>query len=290
MEVLPLHGVHATLLTCTCRNAHGRKDVGKHPATRDGVRGATRDLSVVRTAFETRRNRNLGIATGWRSRIWVLDVDVPADLDKLIRQYGELPATMSVTTNRGHHLYFRYPNDGRVPSRNKLAGLGLDVKSDNGFVVGPGSLHESGRRYRLVRVPPLHYAPQWLVELTREGARPKSATTFVIPEGVPPMDALTERMVRHGGELIQARFQRSAERLQDRSESSIDASLLRLLVLRGNVRDPAQLQAALFASWAEAGMVRQKRDLADYLRRSIETALRGFSPSSPSAKVAHGDV
>ena len=94
---------------------------------------------------------NLGVVTGWVSRLVVVDVDPhhggDASLTQLTQEHGALPATLeAVTGGGGQHLYFDHPG-GLVRNRAGVA-LGVDVRGDGGYIVAPPSVHPSGRRYR----------------------------------------------------------------------------------------------------------------------------------------------
>ncbi len=92
-----------------------------------------------------------------------------AALAKLEAQHGQLPPTLTVTTGRGKHLYF----EGDAPGA--VLGEKLDFKGHGGYVLGPPSIHPSGRRYTFldpgVAVAPL---PEWIAGLV--GAKPKPGT------------------------------------------------------------------------------------------------------------------
>lgn len=111
---------------------------------------------------------NVGIACG-PSDLVVVDEDSDGHLQALLTSLGqELPPTLVVRTGRGHHHYFRQPVDGRERLGNsKLKNLGadIDIKADGGYVVGPGSTHESGTVYEVVDwsvdIAPL---PDWLYD------------------------------------------------------------------------------------------------------------------------------
>ena len=128
-----------------------------------------------------------GIATGKRSSIWVLDVDPRAGgvetLAALEQKYSPLPKTISVITgSRGLHFYFAFPGENYRNTAGTL-GAGLDTRGDGGYVVGPGSLHKSGRRYNWQVGPAdaeLAVAPSWLLELVKQPPRP----TFVGGSGL----------------------------------------------------------------------------------------------------------
>ena len=173
--VIPLH-TPVESGGCTCRRDCGR-DVGKHPRTLHGLSDATSDPDCIRDWWEMWPEANIGLATGARSGLFVLDVDQATGgwdtLDALQAKYGQLPETPTVITGGlGAHLYFRHPGR-RVPNSVGKLGPGLDVRGDGGFVVVAPSLHRSGRRYAwdAVRRPdriPFAEAPAWLVARVAE--------------------------------------------------------------------------------------------------------------------------
>ena len=89
-------------------------------------------------------------------------------LRKLQRKHGKLPETVTVRTGRGMHLYFR-PGDTVVRNSASRLGAGVDIRGDGGYVVGPGSIHETGALYRFAEGRGLDdvkiaRAPKWLRE------------------------------------------------------------------------------------------------------------------------------
>jgi hypothetical protein len=118
---------------------------------------------------------NIGIATGARSGVFVLDVDTHgedgmATLAALEAAHGDLPQTVtSATGGGGLHYYFKLPPDGRrIGDRTKFA-PGLDVCAGRLVVAAP-SLHGSGNAYAWLDglgpddVEPAE-APAWLRDL-----------------------------------------------------------------------------------------------------------------------------
>ena len=84
------------------------------------------------------------MATGAASGLLVIDIDERDDKDGFLALYwlqadlGELPLTKTSLTPRGGlHLFFEYV-DGIKSSTGKL-GIGIDVKSDGGYVIVPPS-------------------------------------------------------------------------------------------------------------------------------------------------------
>src|SRR6185312_2532469 len=129
--------------------------------------------AVLREWWRQWRHANVGIVTGARSGLVVLDVDAQhggADsLVELQRRYGRLPETLRVATGGGgEHWYYRHPG-ADILLRN-AAGLdkqpGLDIRGDGGYVVAPPSWHASGARYEWIDgegvVAPL---ADWLLKL-----------------------------------------------------------------------------------------------------------------------------
>lgn len=119
-----------------------------------------------------------GIATGSRSGIWVLDIDPKNNgfetVSALEQVNTPLPKTVSVKTGSGGlHFYFRFPGPDYRNTAGAL-GPGLDTRGDGGYVVGPGSLHKSGKRYNWQNGPVDHQvldAPEWLLKLVRQPPR-----------------------------------------------------------------------------------------------------------------------
>jgi putative DNA primase/helicase len=113
------------------------------------------------------------LPTGAVNRCTVLDQDPRhggvAALDALEARCGELPFTVIVLTGSGgYHYFFEHvvPDVGNSSNR---VGPGLDVRADGGYVLLPPSLHASGRRYEPFSGGEFAAAPDWLIDLMREG-------------------------------------------------------------------------------------------------------------------------
>ena len=146
--VLPLHSIRDG--RCTCGKADCTS-AGKHPRTEHGLKDATTDEQTMHQWWAMWPDANVGILTGTESGLVVLDVD-PRNggdmaLDELLAEHGPLPPTVEcLTGGGGRHLYFKHPG-GNVKGAAGALGPGLDLKAGGGYVVGPPSLHASGRRY-----------------------------------------------------------------------------------------------------------------------------------------------
>ena len=174
-RVLPCHAVDAAG-NCSCGDNPGRVDArdvctaqGKHPANERGATTATTDAEQIERWWLAAPLANIGIATGARLGMWVLDVDGDvgaASLAALQEQHGPLPETMAARTGGGGtHYYWAIPADVTIRNSVRKLADGIDVRGDGGYVLAPPSVHLSGREYTwLNRLPPVE-APAWLVEL-----------------------------------------------------------------------------------------------------------------------------
>jgi hypothetical protein len=117
---------------------------GKRPLTYNGFWDATTELRQVRAWWDRWPTANVGVPTGKRSGLLVLDVDPrdggPQSLVALERQNGPLPrTTRSSTGGGGVHVFFRYPAEVEVRNSAGWLGSGLDVRGEGGYVVVPPS-------------------------------------------------------------------------------------------------------------------------------------------------------
>lgn len=164
------------------------------------------DLRGVSLAWAEHPDANIAIATGPISGVFVLDVDGEKGseaLASLQKTWGPLPPSWRCLTGRGEHIYFRWP-EGRN-ARNSAGRLGewLDTRGDGGYVVGPGSIHETGKVYAWdVDGDPafveLADAPAWLLDLIDppkkiDVERPRSASGAKIDADHPYVRAAVDR-------------------------------------------------------------------------------------------------
>lgn len=121
---------------------------------------------------------NIALLCGASSGVVVVDIDGAegeATLAALEREHGALPATVTVLTGRGRHLYFAHPGCDVSNSAGRI-GPKIDVKADGGYVLAPPSLHPSGAVYRWApgrRLGAIALAamPEWLLALALKHER-----------------------------------------------------------------------------------------------------------------------
>jgi putative DNA primase/helicase len=150
---------------CSCLNVECESP-GKHPRTAHGVKDATTDEAQIRTWWERWPEANIGIATGAKSGLVVVDVDGPKGEAALKGLGLELSPTLAVLTGRGRHLWFAGPNGAPT----KTLAPGLDVRGDGAYVVVPPSLHFTGRHYEYSGLDPVAPIPLQLLELLQPSA------------------------------------------------------------------------------------------------------------------------
>lgn len=137
---------------------------------------ATTEINMLNGWLEQWPDMNIGIATGKRSGIFVLDVDAghggEESLSALIAEHGELPNTpIALTGGGGKHYLFQHPDIQirNVQNSGKL-GKGLDIRGDGGYIVVAPSKHPSGTTYAWDKnhapsVTPLAPAPEWMLRI-----------------------------------------------------------------------------------------------------------------------------
>jgi hypothetical protein len=176
---------------CTCEKK-GCDKAGKHPACNWGSvpRGhkcTGYDGCAACFSSPVEMDGGIGIATGERSGIFVVETD-SAEAETWLVGRG-VPRTLLVRSgsDRGNHRYFAHPGFYVRCSNSELAPK-VDVKGDGGLVVAPDSPHKSGGLYRIIDDAPVAPAPDWLLSWSGLRAKERLAKTQggavpVVPSG-----------------------------------------------------------------------------------------------------------
>lgn len=136
------------------------------------------DAWSVYTAFEREPAANIGVHVG-ASDLVVIDCDVKhGNGEVLFRAMGELPPTFTVRTpSGGVHFYFRA--GGVTYSQRPLITRKIDVRSGNGYALGPGSRY-NGKAYRIECDAEPAPMPAWLLsQLTERNLAPYTTAQAV---------------------------------------------------------------------------------------------------------------
>lgn len=153
-----------------------------------GFKDATFDTSIIEQWWTEVPDANIGIATGARAGLLVIDVD-PRKTDSWRASLQELalPPTFTVrTASGGFHLYFAFAGKDITIGANLLPGI--DWRCNGGYVVAVGSVVYGGATYLIARNLPIVRAPEALLQrlrARRKLSRPVSDETghMVIPDG-----------------------------------------------------------------------------------------------------------
>jgi hypothetical protein len=137
-----------------------------------GYKDATTDEETIRAFWTYHPGATIGLATGEKSGVIVLDIDPPEghySLKELQSQHSPLPDTRrSRTGNKGLHFFFQYPSDGNT-YRNAvgLAGLeGVDIRATGGYAIIPPSKLYGRLAYKWGNPDtPIAPLPDWLRDL-----------------------------------------------------------------------------------------------------------------------------
>jgi hypothetical protein len=135
---------------------------------------------------------NAGILCGPINNIIVLDVDVKdGGLDaynQFIKDNGEIKTFTVNTPNGGQHILFNYNSENRsddilikeFKNTTKLRGVGLDIRTDGGYIVAPGSSID-GKFYNIINDVAICDMPSalitWLTAFKRDNKTVKKTHT-----------------------------------------------------------------------------------------------------------------
>ena len=149
--VVPVAGMGEA--SCAC----GRDcdSPAKHPLTRHGVHDASTDDASIRRWWRRWPTANVGIATGARSGVVVVDVDPSSggrrSLEAVRAAGMDLPPTrIAFSGGGGFHLFYLLPaGAGAGNTVGRLPGIaqalpGIDLRGDGGYVVVSPSRHARG--------------------------------------------------------------------------------------------------------------------------------------------------
>jgi hypothetical protein len=170
LRVVPMHSKIGE--RCTCRHRCGRS--GEHP-----IRGPVKERfyglytreEVVRRWWKQHPYANVGIETGWASRLVALHLDrangAEATLRELERMHGPLPRVVEIVRDDGHaFLLFRHPAYRAVQDKTIL-GRGVSLSGDGGcFLMGPRCIvrdFSTGKPLRRTRIILPELLPHWFI-------------------------------------------------------------------------------------------------------------------------------
>src|SRR5262249_21125365 len=235
--------------------------IAKHPLCPHGLKDATRDENQIRTWWRIFPCAMIGIPTGPRSGVWVLDVDVDPKKDinghetmaRLENEYGVLPLTLcSITPRGGLHYLFRW-NGINIRSSTAKIGTGLDVRGDGGYFIAPPSMRVDGAAYRWENAASaIVAAPAWLSELalasSSNGAVKRTVINLNTPDGPPRKSSARDHV------WLRSSLHRQCDALNTNAALNAAAFNLGQIVAGGELTEQDVI-AALLAGAEACGLI-----------------------------------
>lgn len=175
IKVFPLHSIDTNgVCTCGGPEVNPKCKPGKHPRTKRGFKAATTDERKISEWWNHWPDANIGMPTGERSGIWVVDVDPRHGGEETIkcleRELGPLTTLRQRTGGGGTQHFLEWPEGGGIRNSAGKLGDGIDVRGEGGYVVLPPSTTRDTYKW-LGREKPTAAPSTWV-----EAARPTSSS------------------------------------------------------------------------------------------------------------------
>jgi Bifunctional DNA primase/polymerase, N-terminal len=297
--VFPIASVDRRTGQCACQDGVDCEQIGKHPLVRWGDRAST-DEDQIRDWWRWKPLANIGVATGQRSGLVVVDLDRHHDglctREELAERGLIFPPTVAARTRSlGWHFFYTTPPDRRVlNTEGELAGVGktpgIDVRGDGGYIImtpsirpapGPVGAGPRLRRYQWADRPTrLAPAPEW-VTVPRRAPEPVHA-------GVPSTRARLPSAGRNLSARAQAAFDAEIRRVQHAGEGHRNAALFHAAanlfeIVNSGYLSEERVRGELTAASRTAGLgereIRQTLDAQ--WRRKSGVRRDGWDPPPP---------
>ncbi|MDF2797556.1 MAG: hypothetical protein K0R85_300 [Devosia sp.] len=123
----------------------------KVPLIKGWPEAATTDEHQINEWWDVYPDANVGIATGAKSGVLVMDIDIETggmeSLENLMA-HEEWVDTRSVRTGTGGlHFYYEFNPSNPIRNSVSLIAPGIDIRGEGGFVLAPPSIHPNGTPY-----------------------------------------------------------------------------------------------------------------------------------------------
>lgn len=157
----------------------------KRPYTAHGFKDATTDERKIQTWWEVWPDALVGVPTGNRSGLNVLDIDVKeAPVEEVLARLPEKPVETRVHVTRSGGLHYLYDATAAVRSRQGVV-PGVDTRGEGGYIIWWPA--HGGRVEDREPAP----TPAWLTA----PPAPKAKATVTLMPGVAPYSWATERSI-----------------------------------------------------------------------------------------------
>jgi hypothetical protein len=282
--VVPIAGVVGD--HCGCRRRAGCEHPAKHPLTPGGIKAASTEAAQVREWWQHWPWAGVGLVTGARSGLVVVDVD-PAhggrDSLSALRDGGaELPRTLYARTGGGGwHLFYARPDAPVANATGRLGARelpGIDLRGDGGYVVAAPSGHRSGGRYAWAGAAgTLAAMPAWIAQRPDATAPP-----------MPPRPARADRRAAYAAAALEGECRRVAAAPEGLRSDTLNRAAFSLGTLVGaGALDEALVVDSLAAAAAAASRSGERplgaREAMATIRSGLAHGIARPRPLDPEA-------
>ena len=172
--VIPLFPIRNGV--CGCQKGKDCPSPGKHPQIPWKKTGGSIDPTQIKNWWGQCPDSNIGIPTGHKSGVLLLDLDGP-DGFKSVENYT-FPRTVKSQTGKGAHTLFKYPENITIKNAVRIM-PGVDIRGEGGLFVAPPSRHISGNDYKWLVAPDesaLADMPEWVLEKVKKQIEPEKTS------------------------------------------------------------------------------------------------------------------
>lgn len=142
MKVFPLHDMASG--QCSCDRGAECKEGGKHPRISAWQSNATDNKRQLERWWKQWPEANIGVATGEKSGLFVIDIDDEDGHSKLKELIDGLPTPTSFSARGMPHYWFKFPEGADITNRRGGLPVGVDVRGNGGFIIAPPSVSYKG--------------------------------------------------------------------------------------------------------------------------------------------------
>jgi hypothetical protein len=162
----------------------------KRPVVKDWYNAASTDPKVIKAWFGNGSNYLIGVPTGKRSGLAVLDADPQHGGDQWVDDHiDNLPTTRTHTTLRSGQHYFMQWREGLRGSQSKV-GQGIDILGEGNFVAW-----WPAEGLPVINADTIADWPDWLAELAMAGRPAGGGGEVPLAKRLPPSAAAVAELI-----------------------------------------------------------------------------------------------
>lgn len=262
--------------------------LNKSPLVHGGFNAASTDRSTIEQWWTQTPDAMIGMPTGARTDVWVLDVDDP---EAFAPWAAMIPPTRKVMTGKGFHFHFRHNSDVRNAQRNPKRGWpfpelpGAEVRGEGGYVILPPSRHPSGCHYAWAESCDPVTAPAELLGIVSRQDRP--ARKLPSQNRTPILAPKCSQDTPYGIKALEGEAQAITQALDGEQEAALNGAALKIgaIVAGGRLSWTTARDTLITAGLAMPSYNPGDPWTADVITTKVERGLiaGGKTPRGPEA-------